>query len=156
MNTRVPEAVQRQAAEVEALEAEIATQETPPEPPAPEPPVDPPPAPPAAAEDWQHKFQTLQGKYNAEVPQMRNQITALTQQIENLKAAPPATPPAAPAPEPPRAKLITDEDTETYGDDLIDLMRRIARETDAGERAKLMLTRLRGPADADGGSDEAG
>jgi hypothetical protein len=121
---------------MEALDAQIA-QETP-DPPLPEqPPADPPPAPPTA-DDWQQKFQTLQGKYNAEVPSLRGQINALSQQIEELKAKP-ATP--APAddddPPPPPSKLVTDEDTETYGDDLIDLMRRIVRETDAGEKAKL-------------------
>jgi len=138
MNTRVPEAVQRQAAEVEALDAAMLAQETPPEPPPPEPPAEPPPAPPPTGDDWQQKFQTLQGKYNAEVPQLRNQVANLQRQIEDLKAAPSPTPepPPAAAP-PPEIKLITDEDTETYGDDLIDLMRRISRETDAGERAKL-------------------
>jgi hypothetical protein len=137
MNTRVPEAVQRQADEVEALDAEIAAQETPPEPPAPEPPAGPPPAPAPAADDWQHKFQTLQGKYNAEVPGLRSQVAQLQQQIDELKAAKPATPtPTEEAPAPAKT-LITDEDTETYGDDLIDLMRRVVRETDAGEKARL-------------------
>jgi hypothetical protein len=138
MNTRVPDAVKRQADEVEALEAEIATQETPPEPPALEPSAEPPPAPTPAADDWQHKFQTLQGKYNAEVPSLRSQVANLTQQIEDLKAAPAATPTPAPAAAPPEGQtLITADDTETYGDDLIDLMRRVVRETDAGEKARL-------------------
>lgn len=138
MNSRVPEAVQRQAKEMEALDAEMLAQETPPPEPPEEPPAEPPPAPTPAADDWQHKFHTLQGKYNAEVPSLRGQITALQQQIEELKAAPSATPPSTPSEGlPPATPLITDEDTETYGDDLIDLMRRISRETDAGERAKL-------------------
>ena len=144
MNTRVPEAVRRQAAEMEALDAEMTAPvapppgETPPELPPAQPPADPPPAPAPAADDWQHKFQTLQGKYNAEVPQLRDQIANLTQQIEGLRTAPPpATPTPAPAAPAPASKLITPEDTETYGDDLIDLMRRVVRETDAGEKAKL-------------------
>ena len=143
MRDKVPEAVKRQAAEMEAFDEEIAqgappAGETPPPPAATDPPADPPPAPPPAADDWQHKFQTLQGKYNAEVPTLRGQITALQQQIEELRAAPSATPAPAPAAAPPAAtKLITAEDTETYGDDLIDLIRRVAVESDAGERAKL-------------------
>ena len=144
MNTRVPEAVQRQAEQMEALDREMAgpadppPQETPEAPPpTPEPPVSPPPAPAPAAEDWQHKFQTLQGKYNAEVPGLRSQVANLTQQIEELRAKPPATPEPAAAATPPATKLITDEDTETYGADLIDLIRRVAVENDAGERARL-------------------
>jgi hypothetical protein len=134
----VPEAVKRQQAEMEALDAEMAAQETAPPPEAPEPPAEPPPEPPPAVDDWQHKFQTLQGKYNAEVPTLRGQITALQQRIEELSATPPTTPETPPAPPPPPAtKLITDEDTETYGDDLIDLMRRVVAETDAGEKARL-------------------
>jgi hypothetical protein len=136
MNTRVPEAVKRQADEMEALDAEILAQETPPQPPADDPPADPP-APTPAADDWQHKFQTLQGKYNAEVPGLRGQVAQLQQQIDELKTAQSATPTPAPAPAPPASTLITDEDTETYGDDLIDLMRRVVRETDAGEKARL-------------------
>jgi hypothetical protein len=137
MISRVPEAVQRQAKEMEALDAEMLAQETPPQPPTPEPPAEPPPAPPPAADDWQQKFQTLQGKYNAELPPLRNQVANLQQQINELRAAPPATPEPPPAPPAPATKLITDEDTETYGDDLIDLIRRVAVETDAGEKAKM-------------------
>jgi hypothetical protein len=144
MNTRVPEAVQRQAEQMEALDREMAGQADPPPqetpeapPPTPEPPATPPPAPAPAGEDWQHKFQTLQGKYNAEVPGLRNQIAELTRKVEDLTAKPPATPEPAAAAPPPATKLITDEDTETYGADLIDLIRRVAVENDAGERARL-------------------
>jgi hypothetical protein len=139
MRDRVPEAVKRQAEAMDALDAQLAPpQETPEDPPAREPPAEPP-TPPPAAEDWQHKFQTLQGKYNAEVPQLRNQVDTLTRQIEELRAAKPAaTPETPPTPDLPAVtKLVTDEDTETYGDDLIDLIRRVAVETDAREKAKL-------------------
>jgi hypothetical protein len=137
MRDRVPEAVKRQAEAMDALDAELTAppQETPQDPPPSEPPAEPPAAPPPAAEDWQHKFQTLQGKYNAEVPGLRNQIAELTRQVEELTAKPAATP--EPPPAPPAPKLITDEDTETYGADLIDLIRRVAVETDAGEKARL-------------------
>jgi hypothetical protein len=141
MIDRVPDAVRRQAEAMEALDEEMAKaaapppQETP-DPDAPEPQAEPPPTPPPAAEDWQHKFQTLQGKYNAEVPGLRNQIVDLNRQIEELRAAKPAPTPE-PAPAAAAPKLITDDDTETYGADLIDLIRRVAVETDAGEKAKL-------------------
>ena len=137
MRDRVPEAVKRQAEAMDALDAEIGGQETPPAPPPSEPPAEPP-APQPAAEDWQHKFQTLQGKYNAEVPTLRNQVATLSQQVQELTARPAATPaPAATSAPPEASKLITDDDTETYGADLIDLIRRVAVETDAGEKARL-------------------
>jgi hypothetical protein len=135
MRDRVPEAVKRQAEAMDALDAELAPpQETPPAEP-PTPPAEPP-TPPPVAEDWQHKFQTLQGKYNAEVPGLRNQVAELSRQIEELRAAKPATE-TPPMPAPPAPKLITDDDTETYGADLIDLIRRVAVETDAGAKARL-------------------
>lgn len=143
MTTRVPEAVRRQQEQVDAFDAELAAQaaaptgETPPEPQAPPEPAQPAPAPAPTEVDWQQKFLTLQGKYNAEVPQLRNQVATLTQQVESI-AAPPSTPAQAPAPAAaPPPKLITDEDTETYGTDLIDLIRRVAVETDAGEKERL-------------------
>jgi hypothetical protein len=138
---RVPEAVKRQQEQMDAFDAAMtaAPGETPP---ATEPPADPPPAPPPTPPtevDWQQKFQTLQGKYNAEVPSLRNQVAELSRQVQDLTAARPApTPEPAPAPAVATLpKLITDEDTETYGNDLIDLIRRVAVETDAGEKAKL-------------------
>ena len=130
MRDRVPEAVKRQQAEMDALDAEMAG-ETPPQPPVPDPQAEPPPT----ADNWQQKFQTLQGKYNAEVPTLRGQIVALQNRIEELSAAPPAIPASAVPPQ--VTKLVTDEDTETYGDDLISLMRRVVAETDAGEKARL-------------------
>src|SRR5215471_17215046 len=138
---RVPEAVKRQQEQMEAFDAALVAAPgetpTPPEPPA-DPPPAPPPTPPTEV-DWQQKFLTLQGKYNAEVPQLRSQVAQLSQQIQGMTAAPSTTTPEptpAPAATPP-PKLVTPEDTETYGDDLIDLIRRVAVETDAGEKAKL-------------------
>lgn len=142
MNTmRVPDAVRRQQEQMDAFDAELAAQPPGETPPATEPPAEPPPAPPSTPPtevDWQQKFQTLQGKYNAEVPQLRSQIAELSDQVKNLTSQPAPTPEPTPAPAAtPPPKLVTTEDTETYGDDLIDLIRRVAVETDAGEKAKL-------------------
>lgn len=138
---RVPEAVRRQAEQMEAFDAELAAaaaQPTGETPTPPTPPADPPPAtPPEPTVDWQQKFLTLQGKYNAEVPQLRSQVANLTEQLGQLSTPSPTPAAAAPPPADPPPKLVTTEDTETYGDDLIDLIRRVAVETDAGEKAKL-------------------
>src|SRR5215831_1100191 len=138
---RVPDAVKRQQEQVDAFDAALTAPPPGETPQAPEPQADPPPAPPPTPQtevDWQQKFQTLQGKYNAEVPTLRNQVAQLSQQVEQLSARPASTPEPTPAPATtPPPKLITAEDIETYGDDLISLIRRVAVETDAGEKAKL-------------------
>lgn len=81
----------------------------------------PQPAPPA--EDWEQKYKALQGKYNAEVPRMAADIRALREELQALKSAPPPKP-AEPEPKKP---VVTDQDIVDYGEDLIDLIRRVSR-----------------------------
>lgn len=133
----LPAAVQAQAERTEAMDAEIASAATPPAPepaaPAPEPAA--PPAATAPTEDsWHHKFLTLQGKYNTETASLRTDVETLKAEIKALGATPAPTPePVVTAP----LKLVTDADTDSFGADLIDLMRRVAVETDDGAKAKL-------------------
>ena len=65
-------------------------------------------------ETWRQRFNTLQGKFDAEVPQLYGQIRNLTNLIASMQQAPQAPPPP-PAPVTPQ---ITDEDREMWGDDL--------------------------------------
>lgn len=117
------------------------------------PPADPaqPPAAPAAAqplpqEGYEQKYKVLQGKYNAEVPRLQNQVRELTERqrthdsemnlMRNLLASLNAqreTAPAAPAQATPpaRDKLVKDEEVREFGADLIDVMRRVVREENA-------------------------
>lgn len=93
-------------------------------------------------EAWEQKYRVLQGKYNAEVPRLQRQLNDLmgrfeqtTQQLtatQNMlaslhqqRAAPSAGQAAAPAGQ---SKLVKDEEIRDYGPDLIDVMRRVARE----------------------------
>ena len=95
---------------------------------APAPVSDPPAAPaPAQSEEdaWKQRFNTLQGKYNAEVPRLnkeigllRDQLNASTARIEALVAAQTAS----------SSKLVTDKDLEAFGPDLVDLVKRQATE----------------------------
>ena len=88
---------------------------------APAPPAPTPPAP--DPENFETKYRTLQGKYNAEVPAMMRQanetnkqiatLTALVSELQNKAAAP-----AAPAADP--------KDVATFGDDLLDMVNRVA------------------------------
>lgn len=75
-------------------------------------------------EKWAHKYHTLKGMYDAEVPRLHSQLREMQAQIQQIiaeKAALEATKTA----EKPRAEsLITDEDKEAFGPDLIDLIER--------------------------------
>jgi hypothetical protein len=66
-------------------------------------------------ESWRQRFNTLQGKYDNEVPQLYGQIRNLTNLITSMQNA---APPPQPPPPPPVAPQITDEDREMWGDDL--------------------------------------
>lgn len=77
-------------------------------------------------ETWQQKYRTLQGMYDAEVPRLHSQLKEMQSQIEALKKKP--EPAKEVEPEPKRKKLVTDADVESFGQDLIDLQKRVARE----------------------------
>jgi len=101
---------------------------------------EPQPSPQDKAQDeskWEHKYKRLQGKYNAEVPRLHDEVKelrALVQQLQQQQAQPPAQP--EPEPEQP-SHLVTDEDVDAFGEDLIDLQRRVAREVAAEFSQKL-------------------
>lgn len=83
------------------------------------------PVPQAETVDWEQRYRTLAGKYDAEVPRLHaqvkelsGQIQALMQQAEQARAPDPGTP----------SQLVTDKDREAFGEDLIDLQRRVAQE----------------------------
>ena len=89
-----------------------------------------PPAPPA--EDWQQKFSTLQGKYNADIGAANRaaraaetRVSQLEALIASMQSAPPPTAnghAAAPA------KNITQEDIEAWGEELPQAARRWAQD----------------------------
>lgn len=64
-------------------------------------------------ESWRQRFNTLQGKYDNEVPQLYGQIRNLTNILTSMQNAPPPPPPPAPV-----TPQITEEDREMWGDDL--------------------------------------
>jgi hypothetical protein len=98
--------------------AQVKPDETPPETPpetepeetpAPEQEPEPEPAPLPPAEDFKHKFEVLQGKYNAEVPGMAYELAQARQEIKELKAKPKEEP----KPEP-KLNLETDEKLKAF------------------------------------------
>ena len=94
-----------------------------------------PAVPPADAdippEQWEHRFRSMKGRYDAQLQingQMQEQMQQLgdelvrTQQMLQRGLATP------PTPNQPPATLITAEDQQNYGNDLIDLTKRAALE----------------------------
>lgn len=167
----LPKAVRAQVDRANQLATEYTASLKQGEPPAGEPPAGEPAAPPAASgappaatppagepaapaapatlpqEGWEQKYRVLQGKYNAEVPRLQNQVREQNEQLrsfqsqltatQNLLAslsaqrepAPAASTPATP---PAPTKLVKDEEVKEFGADLIDVIRRAAREEMSG------------------------
>lgn len=152
----IPARVAAEAAQADAQLAELAAaakaanDPTPPAPeqpqaPAPEQPPAPPPAPtpsvqpvPDTAEELRRIHQqlgTLQGRYDVILAENQK----LRARVEEATRAPPAPPAPAPAPTP----VVTAKDREDYGDDLIDLVSRVAAQS-IGSRFDEIGTRLAG------------
>jgi hypothetical protein len=126
-------------AEIDTLLAEVDPQAAPagaptaevtelhPKPEGGEPEVTPEPKPERT--DWKQKYSVLKGKYDAEVPRLSEQVRDANTRINGLEDRLAAMAPA-PAPEPedkPRTDF-TPEEIADYGEDLLDVMGRKARE----------------------------
>lgn len=88
------------------------------------------PAPVAVEEPWEARFRTLEGKYKAEVPRLNQQlkeakgvIAELQSEVSKVNAAP-----QAPAQ---TESLVTSEDEEAFGTDLIAVMKKVVKQETA-------------------------
>lgn len=87
---------------------------------------------------WKQKYKTLQGMYDAEVPRLHGQVKDLTSQISDLTAKFEASQQAAAeAATQAEQSLVTDEDRQEFGDDLLEVQRKVAREVAAPLQAEL-------------------
>lgn len=97
--------------------------------PAQEPAPAPEPAPPAPSpapegdDKWEARYKSLHGKYNAEVPRLHQaikdreaQIASMSEEVEALKRQKEST------------SLVKPEEIQEFGEPLVDLIRRAARE----------------------------
>lgn len=133
----LPKAVQEQLDRAEELQRQLANpapeQGTPEAEPTPEPEVAQPQEPvqqqtqatPSVPEEtWEQRFRIMEGKFKAEVPRLHEQNRELSERLEQaVKALEDAT-----KPKPQETKLVTDADVESFGSDLVDMVRRAARE----------------------------
>lgn len=92
------------------------------------------------ADDWEHRYKVLSGKYNAEVPRLaaenrdlKGRLGNLEEMVKSLKEAPPAQ----------RESLVKPEEVEEYGDGLVDLIRRAARDEIASKDAEINELRVK-------------
>jgi len=91
--------------------------------------------PPGEGDDkWEARYKTLHGKYNAEVPRLHaalkerdSKLNSLTEEVEALKAAVSN----------PRESLIKPEEVNEFGEPLVDLIRRAARDEMAAKDAEI-------------------
>lgn len=145
MDQNLPKAVQAELARAEELQQQLsgqaaqpvtpvqteAQQQQPPQQQQEEPPAEPV-APAAPQDTWEQKYNTLYGKYSAEVPRLydhvkllTSQLQSATQQIDELKkqVQAPATQQGQQ-----QSRLVTEEDEQAFGADLVDVIRRGARQ----------------------------
>ena len=81
-----------------------------------------------AKDNWQQKYKSLQGMYNADVPRLNAQnreLSSRVSQLEGLLSTTQSQPVQQPSS--PSEPLITEDDVKEYGDS-IDIMRKAARE----------------------------
>lgn len=90
-------------------------------------------------ESWRHRYLSMQGRYQAEVPKLRNQVSQLLGQVNNLNRLL-ATVSQPPAPQPREATFkssVKPEEIAEYGPDFVDLVGRIVKDTTAGQQADI-------------------
>ena len=80
--------------------------------------------------DWEHRYKTLQGKYNAEIPRLQDQIRDLQTLIATLKKpsveqSEPEEDDEVPAKS---VRYLKDDEISDYGEDFIDVVKRAAKE----------------------------
>lgn len=154
-NVKIPDAVKKLAAAADAaFHASQGTTPAPAEGDAPpiEPPADAPPAlvtpevtpptppptdaPPAAPIDWEHRFNSMKGRFEASQANIR----AMSDQIADMQARLAAAPTPQPIETPPElqaASLLTPEERESFGAEFLDVVGKKAREQLSPEMAQL-------------------
>lgn len=80
----------------------------------------------AQPEVWEHKYKTLQGLFNREVPTLQHQVKDLKSQLETAVARLNEAADAKAKPSEPAAPAADPRDVENFGSDLVDMVQRTA------------------------------
>jgi hypothetical protein len=107
--------------------------------PPPSPSPSPSPSPPTENSDWEHQFQSLKGRYERETEtnrRMARQIADMQHLMASLQTAPPAPTPSTPQSGSGvrfdsgvgQPRYVTPEEVKEYGEELMDIVGRRARE----------------------------
>jgi hypothetical protein len=85
---------------------------------------------PEPQKDYKHQYDVLRGKYDAEVPRLHRQVADLNSEIQNLHRtlAEMQKPKEPDEVKPADRSLVTAQEIEEYGEDLVDLVGRRAQE----------------------------
>lgn len=147
----LPQAVQAQIDEANRLQAAMSAHEAPE---AQDPPVEaqapeqlelPLETPSQPEPNWEHKYKSEVGRFQAETNRAREAAQQAWQQIEQMRAELEqlkAQHKPEPAPEP-EAPGITDHDVETFGSDLVEFAQRAARKAIADQQ-KVIDAKIQG------------
>ncbi len=144
----LPKAVQAQLDQADAIQAQLQAEAAPTPVENPAPAADPvatlqpvqdavqttQPTTVVPEETWEQRFRIMEGKFKAEVPRLYEQNRELSARLEQAITA------LATKEEPKvqDTKLVGAADVETFGEDLVDLMRRVARDEFSAREAKLV------------------
>lgn len=88
----------------------------------------PSPSSAPAADNFEHRYSVLQGKYNAEVPALNAEVRRLTGEVERATELIGQLQQQLASAQPQPQSLIRPEEVEEHGEGLVDLVRRAARE----------------------------
>ena len=83
---------------------------------------------------WKQKYKTLQGMYDKEVPRLHAEVKDLSARLSEYQAQ---LETKAEAKQEEVKSLVTDEDVKNFGEDLIEVQRKVAKEVAAEYDAKL-------------------
>lgn len=100
-------------------------------------PAEPPAAPNPPPVNWEHKFKTLQGLFNSQLPKLQEENKALKANLSEMQEAIKALQSSKPSEPQASAPAVDPKDVDAFGADLVDMVKRITDASIAGFAAKV-------------------
>lgn len=85
------------------------------------------------AKVWEQRYKTLKGMYDKEVPKLHADLKELKKELDKSNKALETLKTAQ------EKRLVTDEDVENFGEDMVDFQRRVAQEVSAKYEAQIEM-----------------